>query len=324
LVIQNDECVAWQAVHEFGHALGFKHEHERLDGPGCTGWDQIGDAQILTEYDEDSTMNYCSDDGNNEGSLSRLDIVGVQVAYGRKPWGTIIGPGGRCVGTFQLEANLKLCLDDPSGGKTNNTELVLADCTQRATKRWDFLYPELVTMGEYALDWYRGVSVTSLDNRTIEYTDHGLLLIGDTGKCAIAPTTINLQLQEWDCHPDWPEQQFFLAKSGQVWNIARGQVTCLEVDDDDYDKRHGQTHPELTGVSSGTPIRVQKCDANRLQQKFNLIGFLRGANNRVIGIDGTHFISFNGLALRSGSFDVDDNSIDFRYYFGRTDVLGLD
>jgi Ricin-type beta-trefoil lectin domain len=204
----NDECVAWLAVHEFGHALGFKHEHERNDFSGCWPWDSRwphsnGNAIKLTEYDESSTMNYCSDGaGTNEGKLSRLDIVGVQLAYGRKPAGSLVGPGGRCFdadnsnglkpgsrvqlwnchggtnqqwlwspgeGTFQLEANLKLCLDDPSGGKILHTELVLAECSKRVTKRWDFVDAALLTMGEYTLGYSRGFSVTSSKMANITY-----------------------------------------------------------------------------------------------------------------------------------------------------------
>jgi hypothetical protein len=186
----NDECVAWTAVHEFGHALGFMHEHERKDFTGCKPWDLFwphshGTGIILTEYDNNSVMNYCSDGaGTNEGSLSRLDIVGLQLVYGRKPWGTIVGPGGRCFdadnsgglkpgsrvqlwdclggnnqrwlwspvdGTLRLEANLNLCLDDPSGGKINHTELVMAECSKRVTERWDFADSVLLTMGELGL-----------------------------------------------------------------------------------------------------------------------------------------------------------------------------
>jgi hypothetical protein len=214
-------------------------------------------------------------------------------------------------GTLQLEADLKLCLDDPSGGNKNHTELVLAECTKRVTKRWDFVEPAFLIM-EYTLGWHGGFSATDDRYSYIEYTDHGLLSIGNTGNCAYTAGAIGAQLQEVDCDPNDPFQQFFLSKSGQVWHVDRhGAVGCLEVED-----------VGLPGVSNGTPIRLQKCDANLLTQKFNLIGLLRGNNNRCVAID-DHFISFNGLALRTDNC-TSSSSKYFRYYFGRTKVIGLD
>lgn len=75
------------AVHEFGHALGFAHEHNRPDTPEwCRNehkpQGRIGDHQ-LTVYDPESVMNYCSADWNNAGLLSPLDIVGLQTLYGK-------------------------------------------------------------------------------------------------------------------------------------------------------------------------------------------------------------------------------------------------
>jgi hypothetical protein len=193
----------------------------------------------------------------------------------------------------------------------NHTELVVVECDNRVTKRWELVDTGFLVMGDFMLGWRDAMSVTDNPYSNIEYTNHGLLHIGNSRNCAYNAGAIGLQLQEVRCDPKDPAQQFFLSKSGVVFQIYRDNVGCLQVDDEG-----------LPGVGNNTPIRLQTCNTNALTQKFSMIGLLQGDNNRCVAID-DHFISFNGLALRTDNC-TSTSSKYFRYYPGRTIVSGLD
>jgi len=80
---QLEFCIRAIAVHEFGHALGFAHEHNRSDRVDCTSEPQGPTGTVsITSYDAQSIMNYCSSAWNNNGSLTSADVAGVRATYG--------------------------------------------------------------------------------------------------------------------------------------------------------------------------------------------------------------------------------------------------
>lgn len=72
------------ALHEFGHALGFAHEHNRPDTPDlCLDAPQGTNGDIIIgEWDLHSIMNYCNPRYNNDGRLSDTDRETLSYFYG--------------------------------------------------------------------------------------------------------------------------------------------------------------------------------------------------------------------------------------------------
>lgn len=103
-VNKQERCLQFTAIHEFGHVLGLIHEQNRPDTPDeCRLSQNNGQAPgrplpglvLLTEYDPNSVMNYCSKDGWDPRKplvLTDKDIAGIRTLFPRVDAPPVVAP----------------------------------------------------------------------------------------------------------------------------------------------------------------------------------------------------------------------------------------
>lgn len=124
------ECIKIIAVHEFGHAVGITHEHNRDDAPICSKEPQgtNGDYKV-TSYDLDSVMNYCNPRWSGDGQLSSKDISGIQELYGR--------PSKLREGFYEIKAkHSNQCLDVRRSSQSNDAKIIQYPCKNTTNQHW--------------------------------------------------------------------------------------------------------------------------------------------------------------------------------------------
>lgn len=304
------------SVHEFGHSLGFHHEFTRTlwdsnwgasvacttnaqctnvnYGRTCVGGfcREPGGQGLHDENTADfhSVMaaTYVNNDtnGNTNGvanptvSLSRLDVVGVQEVYGRKPLGAIVGDGNKCIDIHNPS------ISEPS----DSTKLQGWDCLDNANQDWewegsnhsggDILRTSFVR-GVMDVKWGNSDNGIELWNWTENTSSaqrwrfEDIALVGIGNLCVDVQwgnIVANQPVWLWSCTNNY----------AQHWTLDKDQSTGLTV----IRQTGGSDSFCLTsqGGSGWQPVNLQPCDGRGAQNWEFLDGQIISSDGRCLDV----------------------------------------
>lgn len=203
-------------VHEFGHALGLNHEHQRTDAAPCNNDAKLAAGAkwvYVGAFDPNSIMSYCNPISNT--GLSDGDVVGLQTLYPQtKDLGNSvslkIAVSGKCVDIdgFSFDPAAKVQQWSCNGGLRNQLWRIkkldneLFEIRSASTDLCLDVDKASRNNGAKVIQWF----CSGTDNQKVRILDRGngkkSFQFVHSGRCLDIDggrSDNGIQLQQWDC-----------------------------------------------------------------------------------------------------------------------------